>query len=1363
MTSSMRNAMAPLRLAAALLAALCLAGGLALAAPARNILPLSQVKPGQKAVAKSVFHGTTIESFHLRIIGVMPKFDGSRSMILGKVLDGPVVERNSGIIQGMSGSPVYINGKLIGAISAGWSFSKEPIAGITPIEDMIGAWEARPAASAAPAEAKLATPIVVDGIPFDRVRIEDGPSEQKDPPGRMTLVPLGHMVQVSGLSRSALSLVSETLGQYGLQVMEGPSGGAVEKLSPPFVPGAAIGAQLMRGDFQMAGLGTVTMIEGKKVLAFGHPFMQVGSIDLPMTGGYVYDIMPSMLISFKQMSATRVVGQVNGDYQSAIAGVIGGSAKMLPVSIQVKDGAGAPRTYSVEVARTRELMPVLVASAAMTAVDEARTRSTRGTARVTLRFDFADRPSIVRKEIGYSSSDPANVVVPLVLSPLSAFLGNPFRELRPTRVSIQVETEDLQRTATIERVTVGQSRFKAGDDVTLSVMLRPYAKAPVEVPVTFPLPADLPRGSVRIVVTGGREADAVRAGVGAPRPAPTTLEQLLDRYATQDSGFALVTQGVLTRGGAALLGVELPDLPRAAAEALQASRPSDLRPLPTVAKVVKPTEWALSGRAMVTIQVESPIAPGARISGSGGAPSGEPSGGEEEESGEGGAEDEFFPLSPESVAMAATPAKPGEASKPEAKSGPTKAAEQTAQADKGKPQKPLTSAPALWVQRTRGDYVQAKLHGVAVADDGALSLVPGKSAIEAAIPADVIWCVAARGGTAYVGTGTGGLIYRVSEKGEVSAFFDTHQMNVHALAFDAEGNLYAGTSPDGKLFGIGPDGRGKMVYDSDSTYLWSLVVGPDGTVYAAGGSPGRVYAITPAGQGRVFAEVGATNVLSLALTKEGMLYAGTANAGLLYRITPQGTASVAARATGAAIDALALADDGTLYFSSTPGGDIQRIRPGGLPETYAQAEQPLVYGLAALPGGDLVAATGPAGLVMRITGENHSQLIHHPEAGTATALSLSGNDLYLASTAPSALRHLNLEAAGSGTLESAVLDAGRTAHWGKIATVADLPSGTEVQVETRSGNTPDPEEQWSVWSAPNDGAIQSPPARYLQYRLTLSSQEAEASPVVREVRISRQPENQPPMVALKAPAAGTAISKKVQVKWQGRDPDKDALSYDLELSRDVGRTWKELKAGLSEPKYDWDTTKTEDGQYLLRLTASDKRSQPWSPESAADSEVVVVDNTAPALTLFSASVTISSDRRATVTGLVSDKLTPITSVEYRVDDGEWQSIPFHLRDSLTTDFSITTDPLSAGERKIEVHAFDAAGNVATDKVTPKVHDGAAAPAKAEEKPPGAEPAAAAETGEETEAEPAADEGPAADEEPAADEAPTGDEEPDQGE
>jgi sugar lactone lactonase YvrE len=1339
--------MALLQLAAALLAA----GGLALAAPARNILPVSQVKAGQTAVAKSVFHGTTIESFHLRIIGVMPKFDGSRSMILGKVLDGPVVERNSGIIQGMSGSPVYINGKLIGAISAGWSFSKEPIAGITPIEDMIAAWEAKPAAAAEPAEAKLPTPIVVDGTPIDRVRIENGPSQEKDPPGQMTLVPLGHMVQVSGLSRSALSLVSETLEKYGLQVMAGSSGGSVEKLDPPFVPGAAIGAQLMRGDFQMAGLGTVTMIEGKKVLAFGHPFMQAGTIDLPMTGGYVYDIMPSMLISFKQMSATRVVGQVNGDYQSAIAGVIGGAAKMLPVSIEVKDGAAAPRTYSVEVARTRELMPVLVASAAMTAVDEARTRSTRGSARVTLRFDFADRPSIVRKEIGYSGSDPANVVVPLVLSPLAAFLGNPFRELRPTRVSIQVETEDAQRTATIERVTAGQSRFKAGDDVTLSVMLRPYGKAPVEVPVTFALPADLPRGSVRIVVTSGGEADAARAGVGAPRPAPTTLDQMLDRYAARDSGFALVTQGVLTRGGAALLGAELPDLPRAAAEALQASRPSDLRPLPTVAKVVTPTEWSLSGRAMVTIQVESPIAPGARISGSGAAPSGEPSGGAEEESGEEGAEDESFSFSPESLAVVAAPSKPGEAPKPEAKPEAAKAAEQASQADKGKPQKPLTSAPAVWVQRTRDDYARAKLRGVAVADDGALSLVPGKSAVEAAIPADVIWCVAARGGAAYAGTGTDGTIFRVSEKGEVSPFFDTHQMNVHALAFDAEGNLYAGTSPDGKLFRIGPDGHGKMVYDSDSTYLWSLVIGPDGTVYAGGGSPGRVYAITPAGQGRVFAEVGATNVLSLALTKEGTLYAGTAEAGLLYRVTPQGAVSVAARAAGASIDALALAEDGTLYFSSTPTGDIGRIRPGGLPEAYASAGQPLVYGLAPLPGGDLVAATGPAGLVMRITGENHSQLIQRPEAGTATALSLSGNDLYLASSAPSSLRHLSLEAPGSGTLESVVLDAERTAHWGKIATVADVPSGTQVQVETRSGNTPDPETEWSGWSAPNDDVIQSPPARYLQYRLTLSSQEAKASPVVREVRVSRQPENRPPAVVLKAPAAGSAISKKVEVKWQGRDPDKDALTYDLELSRDVGRTWKELKAGISEPKYDWDTTKTEDGQYLLRLTASDKRSQPWSPESATDSEVVVVDNTAPALTLFAASVAISSDCRATFTGLVSDKLSPITSIEYRVDGGEWQSIPFHLRDSLTTDFSATTDALSAGERKIEVRAFDAAGNVATDKVTPKVQSGAAAPAKAEEKAPEAAPAAAEDTDDNgAEAEPAADETPAPDDQPAGD-------------
>ena len=1292
----------PLRVVS-LAVALLVVNGFAHAAPARNIYPLKQVKAGQRAVAKSVFKGTKIETFHVEILGVVHKFEGTRSVILARILDGPVVARKSGVIEGMSGSPVYLGGKLVGAIAYGWSFSKEPIIGIQPIEQMLEAWGASPPARPAPTAPPR--PLVVRGKHVAQVRLGSSSAPGKEPPNTLTLRPLGGLLQVSGLNHRASARLAKELEQYGVRVAESSGGGALDDLHPALVPGASLGVQLVRGDIDISGLGTVTYVEGGKLLAFGHPFFQFGSIDAPMTGGYVYDILPAVDFSFKLMAPTAAAGRIYRDHTSAIAGEMKTPAHTLPVTIEVRDRGGAWRKYSLEVIRQRELMPLLVGISTLTVVDEARARIARGSMKMSLDLEFTDRPPIHREDLGYNDNDAAEAAVPLVLSPLTVFTDNPFGPLPIKRVRLRLESEDVRRTATIERIVVPQSRFQAGDTVPLTVTLRPYGNPLVDVPMKVVLPVDLPKGPVRVVVSGGRDANDARSSLGAPKPSPVSLDQLLERYVSRNSSSDLVAQAALPRTGASLLGEELPDLPRGAYDALQAARPTDLRSAASVLKVVVPTEWELSGRETVTLQVESPLSaavpprpepPATRPTPP--APSGDD---------EGDPSDADFMAAPPGFvpppslsAPPATKEPPKTKEKPEAEKAeekPEKGKEPEKEAKPEKEQKPLTSPPALWVQRTRADYAKAKLFDVAIAQDGLVSLAP-KQARLASLPADVIWSIATRDGTAYVGTGTGGVIYRVSASGEATRFFSTGEMNVHALVFDATGNLYAGTSPRGKLFRISPEGKGEMIFDRDSAYLWSLALAPDGTIYAGAGSPARIYAIKPGEKARVLAELPATNVLSLVLNEEGDLYAGTANAGIVYRVKPDGTASVVAQVPGASASALALDGDGNLYAASTPGGEIVRLPAAGLPGLYVRTEQADVYGLGMLPNGDVIAATGPSGTVLRLTGEDAWQTIYRPESGIATALAVSGDAIYLGSSTPTLLHTFTPSGPGTGRMESAVLDAERAARWGKISVTADTPEGTEVGLETRSGDSPDPDDHWSAWAAASGGAIMSPAARYLQYRLTLSAKDGNASPVVREVRLSRLPKNRPPAVTLRAPSAGGSIAKKYAVKWEGRDPDQNTLVYDLATSSDLGKTWKDLKTDLTDPKYDWDTAKTTDGSYLLRVTASDRRSQPWTPESSDDSVAVIVDNTAPTVLVFRSSLEVGEDKRARCRGVASDTLSPIVSVEYRMDDGEWRTLPYAAIDSLTTDFAVCTDSLSAGARKLELRAFDAAGNVGTEKV-----------------------------------------------------------------
>ena len=1285
-------------IALVLVALIALAEGWGYGVGRGDICPLTEVRAGQVAVVKSVFEGTKIESFRVEIIGVLHQFDGTRSIILGRVLDGPVVTRKTGIIGGMSGSPVYVKGRLVGAIAYAWPWSKEPITGITPIEDMLDAWEGESAARAAGASAgglPQWPPLRLGGKPIGSVRLGPAYPEQPDPPGVMTLVPLGGVAQVSGFGRRAVEQLSELMAPYGVRVVQGPGGGA-ENLRPPMVPGAVLGCKLVDGDLSMVITGTVTMVEGDRVLGFGHPMFQLGALDVPMTGGYVHGLLSSLYISSKMTAPSQVIGRLTRDHQSAVAGRMGERADLLPVEIEVADhDLRRSRKFAIGVARIREMLPSLVASGVLTAVDETRGRVARGTARVSVEIEAAGRPPIKREDFGYSEHDAAGAAAPAVLSPLMMFTDNPLGELDLRHVRVRVECEDARRTAVIERVTIGQSRVKAGDEVSLTVRLRPYGKEPVEIPVGLPLPGDLPRGRVRVVVSAGDEATAARGAIGAPIPSSVSLDQLIERFVTEDRGCDLVVQAALTRGGISLLGEELPDLPRSKVEALRATSPTDLRPAPTVVKVVVPTDWALRGRRVASFQVESDVKPAPPAVP--GPPKDMP---EEEEEEEPTARIDI--AAPEPAAWAGLSAEAGNARTSEAAKGP----------DKDEAAKPMARAPEAWVHRERKDYVNAALEGVALAENGALSLAPNAGE-PIHIPAEMVWCAAVAEGSVYVGTGNQGGIYRVSPDGEVSDFFSTGELSVNSLCLDGEGNLYAATSPRGKLFRIAPEGKGEVWYDSDSAHLWSLVMDPEGRIYAAAGSPARIYAVAPSGEGSVLAELPVANVLSLARTESGDLYAGTSDLGIIYRISPEGGCEAVCQVSGQSVDALAVAGDGTVYAGTSPGGEVYAIRDDSLPSLFCTTGQGALYGLAALPDGSLMAATGPVGLVLRIGAGGKPQIVHWPESGLATAVTEADGAVYVGSSAPCVLRRLGPEHAASGALKSAALDVGRPAHWGRILLTSEVPEGTEVSVETRAGNSPDPDDHWSPWVTTVEGAVMSPAARHLQYRLNLRTDDPQKTPVVRQIEVSWRPQNREPDCKLTAPEPGARLSKKSAIKWQARDPDKDTLLHRVEISRDLGETWKELEKDLKEQKCEWDTTESEDGRYWLRVTASDRQSAPEDPRTAEAQVFVWVDNTAPEVLIFRSSVSVTEAGTATLTGMAQDTTSPIRSIEYRVGDGEWQSVALFAVETSVAAFAITTDALDAGEHVLEARAFDAAGNVGTDKVTVKVPEEAKAkPAEA---------------------------------------------------
>jgi len=188
------------------------------------------------------------------------------------------------------------------------------------------------------------------------------------------------------------------------------------------------------------------------------------------------------------------------------------------------------------------------------------------------------------------------------------------------------------------------------------------------------------------------------------------------------------------------------------------------------------------------------------------------------------------------------------------------------------------------------------------------------------------------------------------------------------------------------------------------------------------------------------------------------------------------------------------------------------------------------------------------------------------------------------------------------------------------------------------------------------------------------------------------------MCALKSPHSGDRLSEKHTLSWQARDRDKDTLAYEVEISSDLGKTWKQLEGDLREPKYEWDTTEKEDGRYLVRVTASDGLSVPSDPKTGDASVAIWVDNTPPEVGLLPSSLAVDDEGRAKVTGWAYDDLSPLRSIEHRVGDEKWRSLPLAAIEGSSTDVSVVTDVLDVGSHTLEVRAFDAAGNLATDSI-----------------------------------------------------------------
>ena len=1181
---------------------------------AKKFMHLSELRPGMRGYALTVFKGTKISRFGIEILGIVSKFNEGKDYIMFRATDGPPVTRALGIAHGMSGSPIYINGRLVGAISLGNEFARDPIGFATPIEDMFDAWSpdlpARPSSlSAAPSQAAA--------------------SVQRTSAGQASFGQLDMPLSVSGMNALGVSRLQNALGPFHFSVMAGGGSGAGTDSNPlakgaSLVPGSAVGVSLVQGDIDMTATGTVTYRDGNRLLLFGHPFTSLGPIDAALTTAYVVDIYPSYQASVKFGSPIKTVGRIFQDRPFSVGGVIGPMPQMIPVTISVNDQSiKRHKNFAVQIINHPLLTGQLVSQVADAAIQQVHGQPGDSMAQVTLDVDVEEIGHVRRTNTFYDALGIDQTAIADLDSLLRLLAANPFYPLSVKSVKMAVTIQNRHDTAEIDHLFVKQSRFAPGDTVEVGVVLKPYKQPLYTRMISVKIPQATPDGALSLSIQGGGSegggVSLLSVLMGGHIPEPTgvaaNVSQLAKQWAEKPHNDDLVAHLTLPTSAISIQGEKLSGLPPTFAAVMQSNRSTGLRTERDEVKVTQSVPYIVTGSQSLTITVrkkdlsEAPRSAASSPSSSAVgittnatptpadsvSPTPLSSGGEDDE------ESAMLLASP--VGFAEKEPTPAQApTLPKREGAELKMAEVKAGArpsllpapsppvSEGVPRsgemgsdpvKPVGRLPSVWRQAAMSDFAAGTLQNVAVTSLGDVRLSPLLEKV-ADTPTSYVWAMQPDGkGAVYLATGDGGNIYRMNAAGEVSLFYKTGELEVTALAMDTDSNLFAGTAPNGRVFRIAANGKGEKVWTTQEKYVTALNYDAPrrNVIIATGGGTGRVYLLRPDKATQVLFTTPEAHILSLATDKNGTIYAGSAPDGIVYKITPDGKSSVFYDGTEPNISSLATDSVGNVYAGTSPTGTVYRIASDGTAKRLLGRAAPGISSLKTDTADSVYAASGSTVYKINPDDSVQSFVAQADEQFLSLALDPAGSAVYAGTgTVGSVYKIAENAAAGStltGIFQSTVHDTGGKSRWGTLSWTSETTPGSTVTLQTRTGDVERPDNSWSAWSAAYTSSrgqtATSPPARFVQYQATLTGLTNGAAPRLRDVSLYYLPRNHAPAVLVVKPVGGDALSKAALLQWASADPDKDTMVYDVSYSADGGKTWVPIKkralpAGIKAPR-----------------------------------------------------------------------------------------------------------------------------------------------------------------------------------------------------
>jgi len=572
-----------------------------------------------KGLARTVFAGSESQEFSVEILGVLPGFTGPRQSTIIAKLSGPGVDK-TGVFAGMSGSPVFIGDRLVGAIAYSFPFSKEPICGITPIKQMIevfeqgnektkGAGEPRAVSFKEIASTEWKRPLPKPAFGPTSLIASVAAGSPLVPLMGQQIQPIATPVVFSGIRQESLSLFASELTNAGLLPVSGVGGAAAITPLEPFtdktlLPGDSVSVQLTRGDYSIAASGTVTFRDTDRVYAFGHPFLSLGSSDMPMTESSVITVIPNAFNSFKLAVPGKMVGSISQDRATGILGNLGHAPRMIPVKLNLHTSRDSVEQFSYEMVSDEFLTPLLLNITVFNSI-ATRERSV-GEATVTVSGSITmDGQEPIQLQRRFSSGNAAMMAAGSIATPVAALLSSGFDDVNIKSIVLDITSSEEKHAATLERISLDRTEVARGENVEIQAYVRTDSGKQFVERIPVQIPADAPSGQLVIMVGDGatlQESSAARVFV------PRDLGQLVGAINKIKKNDRLYLRLLRPAPGVVIGSSELPNLPPSFVATLNNDRTSGGYTPMTLSQVfeqeLSPADFVISGQQVISVTIK---------------------------------------------------------------------------------------------------------------------------------------------------------------------------------------------------------------------------------------------------------------------------------------------------------------------------------------------------------------------------------------------------------------------------------------------------------------------------------------------------------------------------------------------------------------------------------------------------------------------------------------------------------------------------------------------------------------------------------------------------------------------------------------